>query len=121
MTMSKKSNKANQMRKPVKTAPRTASKPAGAKPMNGKTTTVKGRTGSHVSEPMANFKAVRIVAIVVAVLCLAGAVAAIAMGNVKAEVASIIEMVLLAVLVAFSVFTAVKPEMVSGWVSRLGK
>jgi hypothetical protein len=121
MTMSKKSNKTNQVRKPVKTAPRTTAKTAGGRPVNGKPTVVKGRVPVRVAEPPVNLQAVRIVAAVVAGLCLVGAIVAIALGNVHADVASIIEMVLLALIIAFGIFTAVKPGMVSGWVSRLGK
>jgi hypothetical protein len=121
MKMSKKSNKANQVRKPIKTAARPTGKPVAGRPVNGKPITAKSHGHNRAVEPLVNLQAVRIVAIVVAVLCLAGAIAAIAMQKVTVDAASIIEMVLVAIIVAFSIFTAVKPEMVSAWVSRLGK
>jgi len=91
------------------------------RPSNGKPASAKGHTHPRSTEPEVNLQAVRIVAGVFAFVCLAGVVTALALQRVTVNAASIIEMVLVGILIALGIFTAVQPQTVTGWVSLLRK
>jgi hypothetical protein len=109
--MSKKSKKAPQTRKPAAAGPRSASRPA------------PGRSRSYPAREtaQANLLAVRIVAGVLAALCLAGIVGVLATQAAPYPANIVVEVILLAFITGFCVLTAVRPEGTVRWFSRLGK
>ncbi len=126
--MSKKSKSSSQTRRMAPAGSRTTGKASGSKPVstkspnNGRSATERVVHG-HIkaAQPEVNLQAVRITAGVVGVVILAGVIAALVMQKVTVNAAGIIEMVLLGVLVAFALFTAIQPQTVVAWVSRLKK
>lgn len=126
--MSKKSKNSSQTRRMAPAGSRTVGKASGSKPVSSKAPN-NGRSDAervvhgHIkaAQPEVNLQAVRITAGVVGVVILAGVIAALVMQKVTVNAAGIIEMVLLGVLVAFALFTAIQPQAVVAWVSRLKK
>jgi len=98
------------------------SKSSARRPNNGRPASMHAARNPHKSvEPEVNVLAVRIVAGVFALLCAAGVVVALLISKVAMNTGTVITMALVGIWIAFCIFAAVQPQVVVGWVKRLGK